>query len=54
VGETHGKMKVEQAALNGLNINTLKIHPFQGCVLISSLSHRFSPVVIQILSLQDN
>jgi hypothetical protein len=31
VGETHGKMKDDQTALKGLNINVLKVQPFQGC-----------------------
>jgi hypothetical protein len=31
VGETHGKMKDDQTALKGLNINLLKVQSFQGC-----------------------
>ena len=46
-----GRMKDEPAALKGLDINTKKVQPFQGCD-VDFIS--FLPVVIEILSLRDN
>jgi len=54
VGETHGRIKDEYATLKGLNINTLKVQPFQGCDFDFISFPPVSPVVIQILSLRDN
>jgi hypothetical protein len=50
VGETHGRMKDERATLKGLNINTLKVQPFQGCNFYFISFPPVSPVAIQIQS----
>ena len=47
-------MKVVPATLKGLNVNMLKIQPFQGYEFCFFHFPPVSPAVIQILSLQDN